>query len=251
MKSQSLGIKAVLAVAALLVVLVLVFRPTPPTEVAPAPEVVSGTPLKTSDRVRQRLQQLSETRSTIIKEQDSGMAKAGAPLQQRAAQRKLNSNTQAIAPDTGNDSDDFEDDPDDIPALKKVALQDADPERRLTAVTLLGASEDPEVIPILTEVLKDQDEEVRMAALESLADFTDEAPVEAIEVALDDSVAENRFEALSILGDIGGDRARAAVEKALNDPDEEVRSLAEGILDLEDDEPTPSDQAPEQQPPAH
>lgn len=129
----------------------------------------------------------------------------------------------------------------DLPMLAKIALHDTDPERRLMAVSLLSASESPQVIPVLVQVLSDQDEDVRMAAVESLADFTGEAPVDAIESALNDSSADIRYEALSVLADIGGERARRALENALNDPDPDVRGLAAGVLDLEQlYEPTPA-----------
>jgi HEAT repeats len=120
---------------------------------------------------------------------------------------------------------------DDINTLKNVALHDPDPERRLSAVTMLGSSDDPKVIPILTQALSDKDEDVRMTALDSLSDFTDQPPVAAIESALNDQSADVRFEALDILSDIGGDNIRSYVEQALNDPDEDVRALAQGILD--------------------
>jgi HEAT repeat protein len=124
-------------------------------------------------------------------------------------------------------------DPQDIPALKKTALEDPDPDRRLAAVTMLGASEDPEAVPVLAHALADSNEEVRMAALQELSDFTDEPPVDAIESALNDPAPDIRFEALSVLADVGGEPARLAIEKALNDPDEDVRNLAEGMMDLE------------------
>jgi HEAT repeat protein len=124
--------------------------------------------------------------------------------------------------------------PEDIPTLKHMALHDADPQRRLAAVTLLGASDDPDIIPVLAQALSDQDEDVRMAAIQSLADFTGEAPLEAIESALNDPSPDVRYEALEVLSDIGGERARRAVERvAQSDPDEDVRELAESILEFD------------------
>lgn len=124
-------------------------------------------------------------------------------------------------------------DPDDIPALKRMALEDPDPDRRLAAVTLLGASDDPQAIPILAEVLKDQDEEVRLAAIQSLADMTGDVPVEVLgNAALSDPSPDNRYEALEALADVGGAAARSYIEKALQDPNEDVASLAESLLEL-------------------
>ena len=42
-----------------------------------------------------------------------------------------------------------------------MALEDNDAERRLAAVTLLGASDDPQAIPILAQALQDQEEDSR------------------------------------------------------------------------------------------
>jgi hypothetical protein len=145
----------------------------------------------------------------------------------------------------------FDEDPDDIPALTRISLQDPDPDRRLAAVTLLGASDDPQVIPVLAQALSDKDEEVRLAAVQSLSDFTGEAAVDAIEPALNDTSADIRYEALEVLADLDAERARPFVKNALNDPDEDVRSLAESLLEDVGDTPAgePSTQgAPGAQP---
>ncbi len=127
-----------------------------------------------------------------------------------------------------------DEDPDDIPSLTRTYQHDPDPERRLAAVTMLGASDDPQVIPVLAQALSDQDEEVRLAAVQALSDFTGEAAVDAIEPALNDPSADIRYEALEVLSDLDAERARPFVEKALNDPDEEVRTLAESLIALDD-----------------
>lgn len=248
---------AVGAAVALLVVFVIIVRlGRQPQEPAPAlrePESLQAPqPMKPSERVLQRLEQLRASRARLSKgEPDERVQARGSvaavpkrvvpgagPAQMQEA--PSGTDTQDGAED---DSLSPEPDPDDIPGLKSTALQDPDPDRRLAAISLLGATEDPQVIPTLGQALADTDEEVRMAALESLSDFTDEPPVDAIESALNDPSADIRFEALDVLSDIGGDRARSAVERALNDPDDDVRALAEGILDLEQTyEPAPGSQ---------
>jgi HEAT repeat protein len=120
----------------------------------------------------------------------------------------------------------------DIGALTKVAFGDPDPERRLAAVTLLSATEDPQVITVLARSLADQNEEVRMAALQALSDFTGEAPTVAIESALHDASPDIRYEAVSMLAEVGTERARNAIQQALTDPDEDVRFLAESVLEM-------------------
>lgn len=235
-------------------------RQPPPVsqeEAAPSAEHPSAAnapePAIRVEQVQQRLQQLRDARATRDK---------GAPQAPPAAPPAAAPRAPARAPQTGSasassrevttgasnpaaggaDESGIEDDPDDIPALTNTALRDADPERRLAAVTLLGASEDAQVLPTLTQILReDTDPEVRMAALQSLSDFTDEAPAQVVDAAaigLSDSDPEYRLEALGVLSDIDDDRARAVMQQALTDPDEEVRSMAEGILEVD-----PQDQA--------
>jgi hypothetical protein len=200
-------------------------------------------PIKQSDRVYKRLEQLraAHARSAGGEGTEHVRARPNIPP---APQQKWLSGVHAAPQTAGSDGRNAQDqardeaadepDADDIPGLSRAALQDPDAERRLAAITLLGATEDPQAIPALTQALSDQDEEVRMAALQALSDYTDEPPVEAIESALNDPSADIRFEAVDVLSDIGGDRARSAVERALNDPDEDVRALAEGILDIDE-----------------
>ena len=213
-------------------------------------------------QVEQRLQQLhaAHDRTSRQRQSDAGgklEARAGvAPNPNRVPPQRLGAPAAPNAPDTGEvGAGDLEVDPDDIPALKTIALKDTDPERRLAAVTMLGASEDPAVLPTLAQALSDEDDEVRMAAIQSLSDFTGDAPIDLLsKVVVDDPSADNRYEALEVLSDLGGERAASAIQKALNDPDEDVRSLAEGMLDMEDtyqDEPqnAAAVPTPAQQPP--
>jgi hypothetical protein len=139
---------------------------------------------------------------------------------------------QADATDHSPEQMALDEDPDDIPSLRRMALEDADAERRLAAVTLLGASDDPQAIPILAQALQDQDEEVRLAAIQSLADATGEVPISVLgNAALNDPSPDNRYEALEVLSDLGGDAARSYIERATHDPDEDVSEFAKGLLD--------------------
>ncbi|HVO23280.1 MAG TPA: HEAT repeat domain-containing protein [Candidatus Margulisiibacteriota bacterium] len=156
-----------------------------------------------------------------------------------------------VASDLPPDAIDLDDASEDIGALTKVAFGDPDPERRLAAVELLSATENPEVITVLARSLADENEEVRMAALQALSDFTGEAPALAIEGALHDPSADIRYEAVSMLAEVGSDRARAAIRQLLNDPDEDVRFLAESVLDIHKEaEPGAAPAAPAQEPAA-
>jgi hypothetical protein len=156
-----------------------------------------------------------------------------------------------IASDLPPDAIDLDDASEDISALTKVAFGDPDPDRRRSAVELLSATENPEVISVLARSLADEDEDVRMAALQALSDFTGEAPALAIEGALHDPSADIRYEAVSMLAEVGTDRARAAIRQLLNDPDEDVRFLAESVLEIhKEPEQGAVPAAPVQQPPS-
>ncbi|MGD0946715.1 MAG: HEAT repeat domain-containing protein [Candidatus Binatia bacterium] len=231
MKPSGPQIAVALAAAAVVAGLVYVTRPAPPADQAPG----SHRPLKVSERVRARLDQLRAEYPKFSGRPSALQAGAATPRAGRVG-HDPEPETSVETTDSGaaaNESPPLGVDTDDIAAMSQIALGDKDPDRRSTAVTLLGGSENPEAIPVLAQALSDTDEDVRMAALQALSDFTDEPPVDAVETALNDPAPDIRFEALTILTDIGGERARNAVERALNDPDEDVRDLAEGIMDLE------------------
>ena len=248
MKPSGRQTAVALAAAAMLAGLVYVTRPTLPTRETPE----SHQPLKASDRVRARLDQL---RAEYPKwSGQPGALQARSHVAATPGASHVGRDPEAVTPPEStasgagaNQSPPSNVDIDDIPAMKRIALGDQDPDRRSMAVTVLGGSDDPAVIPVLEQALSDTDEDVRMAALQALSDFTDEPPVEAIESALNDPASDIRYEALTILADMGGERARTAMEKALNDPDEDVRDFAEGFMDLEttyEDETAPGQGQP-------
>jgi HEAT repeat protein len=232
-----------LATAAVVAGLIYVTRPAPPTGETPE----SHRPLKASERVRARLDQLRAHYPNWDRRPGALQARSRVASTPRATHvgGDLGAGTAPQMTDSGGAANLSDVDTDDIPAMKRIALRDHDPDRRSLAVAVLGESEDPGVIPVLEQALSDTDEDVRMAALQALSDITDEPPVEAIESALNDPSPDIRFEALTILADMSGARARSAVEKALNDPDEDVRDFAEGIMDLQStyEDETPADQA--------
>lgn len=162
------------------------------------------------------------------------------PIQKPAAQppgaANLPRREQAPAEMPADSAANDEGDPEDLPTLKQMALTDPDPERRLTAVTLLGVSENAEAIPILAQALSDQEEDVRMEAVLALADFVDDAPVQALEIALSDPSPDVRYEALDVLSDIETPEAYQAITRARDDPDDDVRELAELLSELYADE---------------
>ena len=256
--SASPGTKIAVA-AGVILVLVLYFsfvrRPAEPVEQA-------GGTSAARQQVEQRLRQLhaAHDRTGHRGEHDAGVAMNGGKIEARsgvAAQPKGLPHARAgaaatDAPDAGDTGDaELDVDPDDTVALANIALHDKDPERRLAAVTMLGSSDDPAVLTTLSQALSDEDDEVRMAAIQSLSDFTGDAPVDLLsKVVVDDPSPDNRYEALEALSDLGGDRATSAIQKALNDPDEDVRALAEGMLDMEETYQDSTENAPEAATPA-
>jgi hypothetical protein len=247
-----------------LLAIVLVVRSTQRTDQPAGDAARDDERAKHAERVQQRLKELSgarghrgasEHRTEGEHRDDSrqaGQIEGGshipAPLHQVTPRPRLGAQApkgRASAPSDmpqGNarpggvplDAAPTDAEPDDIPGLAHMALQDPEPDRREAAVTLLGASEDPQVIPVLAQALADKDEDVRMAAVQSLADFTGEAPFEAVEGALNDPSADIRYEALETLTDLDPERARPYLQRALSDPDEEIRDLAESLLEIED-----------------
>jgi len=131
----------------------------------------------------------------------------------------------------------------DFETLRNMALHDPDPDNREVALWLLASLEDQPVVPVFMEALSDKDPEVRLAAVESLSEL-DEPPIEAFAIALDDPDPEIRFEAVSVLAEISDSRVLPLIEKALHDPDEDVRTLAEGIADLDETFAPPEAPAP-------
>lgn len=224
-----IAIMAIMAIVAIVAITATTFpaRWTRRSDVTPASPPSSAAardqPQWSNDRVERRLEQLRVARALADGEASEGIdAPSNVPAPPVRA-----------ADDSGTEEDvAAEGDPDDIPTLTLIALRDADPARRLGAVTLLGALGDPQVIPVLEQTLADEDQDVRVGAIESLSDFDGDAPVGALERALQDRSADVRYEAVNVLADIGSDRARRAIATTLNDPDGDVRALAEGALDL-------------------
>ena len=237
------------AAAVAIVVVILFMRPqTEDDEGSSTPrplQPVAREPLKLSERLHPRsdaeLPPAREARQSgaeaPIRAQATVAVTPGRNLKPRAVAAARPDDSEptprpGVAADLPPEEIDLDNASEDIGALTKVAFGDPDPERRLGAVELLSATEDPQVITVLARSLADQNEEVRMAALQALSDFTGEAPAVAIEGALHDPSADIRYEAVSMLAEVGSDRARAAIQQALTDPDEDVRFLAESVLEL-------------------
>ncbi len=247
-KASWLSIAIALGAVAGVLAIVVFVRSGERTDRQPSEPTKVSEQKRRNEQVQERLQALHEARAHSAEAQpgEQGAAPAELPPGPKLKNDVVSGHLPAVESKPGSAAPGapsaplqvepipFDEDPDDIPTLTRISLQDPDPERRLAAVTLLGASDDPSVIPTLARALSDQDEDVRLAAVQSLSDFTGEAAVDAVQPALNDQSADIRYEALEVLSDLDPERARPFVERALTDSDEEVRGLAESLLDSDE-----------------
>ena len=100
-------------------------------------------------------------------------------------------------------------------------LNDPDDEVRALALAVVGAFEDPRIIPATIELLSDDDWWLRVCAADTLGQFKDSRAVDALIHALQDT--ETRWAAVEALGRIGDPKSLAPLSKLLNDPAPEIR----------------------------
>ncbi len=187
-----------------------------------------------SARVEERLQRMREG-SGEEKPAHQGEMASAPRLQEQRPEQKLPTQHHAAALDEDGDEEDPEDVEDEA-KLAETIRTNPDPEERASAVFFITGGESRTVVPVLLDALGDPDPEVRLAAVEALDDYSDDLKPETLVPALSDADAEVRFEALGVLGDMDDEAAvRDIAKKMLNDPDDDVRSLAEGILDMDGD----------------
>jgi HEAT repeat protein len=187
-----------------------------------------------SARVEERLQRMREPGATAGQKPTRQGELAAAPrLQdQRVDAQAMLPTPRAVAIDDDEDAEDIEDEA----KLAETIRSNPDAEERASAIFFLTGGSSRTVVPVLLEALGDPDPEVRLAAVEALDDYSEDLRPETLVPALSDADAEVRFEALGVLGDMEDqDAIRDIAKRMLNDPDDDVRSLAEGILDMEDD----------------
>lgn len=103
-------------------------------------------------------------------------------------------------------------------------LEDARPELRVAAVTLLGRLDGPEAGPLLNFALKDEAPAVRGAAVRAIEERPDEDQVPSLMLALTDEDADVRRLAAEALGASSDPAAVSALELALRDEDIWVRA---------------------------
>lgn len=123
---------------------------------------------------------------------------------------------------------------------RDVVLNNPDPDERADALNQLDY-DDPAAMEVLVAALQDRDPEVRLTALDELWVNTDEPPLNLLASLLDDPEAEIRAEAVRMIGDSEDPGAVALLESVLGDSDEDVRSEAADALDLDVEEFEPED----------
>ncbi len=100
-------------------------------------------------------------------------------------------------------------------------LADPDEEVRALALAVVGAFDDPRIIPATIELLSDEDWWLQVCAADTLGQFKDPRAVDALVTALGNP--ETRWAAVEALGRIADPRSLAPLSKLLNDPAPEVR----------------------------
>ncbi len=124
-----------------------------------------------------------------------------------------------------------------IEVLKHTALNDPDPDERISALWSLSISDEAQALPVLASALRDDDREVRLAAVQELGGLEEEAGVvDALAVAIHDQDDEIREEVVRLIGDTEDPRAADLVRQLLNDPSRDVREEAESVLESLEDE---------------
>ena len=135
-----------------------------------------------------------------------------------------------------------DDDPEEIAEARETLFNNEDPDERIGAILMLTGSEGPESMRLLMEAMDDPDAEVRLAVVEALGDRVEEINPGLLSKPLRDADPEVRFEAVSVLGDMENNTEALELERsATEDPDEDVKALAEGIMDFSDDEDDAAD----------
>ena len=122
-----------------------------------------------------------------------------------------------------------------VAEIEDTVLNGTDPARRRIAIEQAGLEEPEDAVRILTGALDTfgpNDAALRVAVLEQLSDFADDLPPQILQPALRDPDPAVRFEAVSLLADSDSAEAMASIGRLTNDPDEDVRALAQGVLEL-------------------
>ncbi len=123
------------------------------------------------------------------------------------------------------------DDKDAVPALVRLATQDADWQVRLRAVEALGKLGGDAALPAASAALFDPSREVRLEAIDALRRLGPGSSLEPLAViAAEDGSWKNRARAAAALGETGKPEAYAALAVPLKDANEFVRSAAAGAL---------------------
>jgi len=129
-------------------------------------------------------------------------------------------------------------DPDEeLEQLKNTALNDPDPDERISAMWSLSITDEAQALPVLSTALRDGDREVRMAALQELGGLEEESDVvDVLAIALNDTDGEIRAEAVRLIGDTEDPRALELARRLMSDPDPEVQEEARSVIESLEEE---------------
>jgi hypothetical protein len=230
---------AAVAITVMLVLWVRTPGPEPPAATEPVNEVAEGS---YSGRAEKRLELLRESYSRReAARQAAERGAAGGRLASSADQRPETTGPdqrQKVAPAAP-----------DAAAAQRVAqaehtiLNSPQREKRRQAIAELAdqahTGNDDEAVRILLGALGDRDAQVRAAAVEALGEYIELVTPDMLVPVLKDGDPRVRLEAVTLLGMLDQADAQPVVQTMVNDPDEQVRDLAEEVLDLFENPPTP------------
>jgi HEAT repeat protein len=123
--------------------------------------------------------------------------------------------------------------PDNVPILVHLLLQDPDPSVRQSAAESLEALGGQEAVEGLVAGLKDPMKGVRLAAARGIRTVDPSAAIaEMARLALEDPVWEIRVQAARALGNSGESSVLPVLQRALEDEDRNVRAAAANALSV-------------------
>ena len=113
----------------------------------------------------------------------------------------------------------------DFDTIVQTALTHPDRDERMGAVVALREHGDEQALPILKQALEDPDPEVRITVVEELGEM-ENPPFDVLATALRDSDADVRIAVVQALAGVNTPQALDLMRLVLDDPDPDVRDTA-------------------------
>ena len=118
-----------------------------------------------------------------------------------------------------------------VPELINDAYAVDDPLLKASALYAMGATCDPEWLPILLRELRSDDAQMRYEAVGALGEIGEEEAVPHLVPLMFDTDSQVQATAVNVLGSIGGPIAKAALAQAAKNPDARLSEMAADALE--------------------